>query len=273
MKSFDIHVPSGYKVFYETRFVKFLFMDLNEPVTVVDASLTINNDLTFQIHLRNCLVKGDRVSHITKKETISFISEVANLLACIKSWITDSSSKFSKEALIHISANIIQSTLRDGEENDHDELLTFIVEQLLLCFKKSSAKHYSPKLIINSFLWHMTAPKLYNKLRDVFILPTDRRLRQLSSNCSVELGNIDLRYLRRRLSCMPKERKYCLLIMDEINTAQRIEYSNGNFYGITDDGEQAKTVLAFSLQFVSCKFHDVVMIVPIKTLTVDILKN
>ena len=119
----------------------------------------------------------------------------------------------------------------------------------------------------------MTAPNLYHKLADFFILPTVRRLRQLSQDEKVKENCIDLQYLRSRLSTIPVEQQQCLLCIDEIYTAKKIEYSNGRFYGITEDGKSAKTVLAFLIQSVCCKYKDIVNLVPMDNLTSEILLN
>ena len=49
-----------------------------------------------------------------------------------------------------------------------------------------------------------------------------------------------------------------VLMIDKYYTAQRIEYSNGNFVGLTAKRKQAKTVLTFMIQLVSPKYKDVV---------------
>ena len=79
------------------------------------------------------------------------------------------------------------------EEFDQSPLLNFI-DQLRLLFVSPKGLHYSASVIILSFLWNMTAPNLYNKLSDFFILPTARRLRQLSEHKKVKASYPDLHY-------------------------------------------------------------------------------
>lgn len=159
------------------------------------------------------------------------------------------------------------------EELDHAPLLKFIVDQLELIFVQPRGRQYSVSMLTLSFLWNMTAPNLYFKLAEFFILPTVRRLRQLSQDGKVKENCIDLQYLRTRLSTVPVEHQLCLLCVDEIYTAKKIEYSNGRFYGITEDGKSAKTVLAFLIQSVCCKYKDIVSLVPMDNLTSEILLN
>ena len=131
------------------------------------------------------------------------------------------------------------------EELDHAPLLKFIVDQLELIFVQPRGHQYSVSMLTLSFLWNMMAPNLYHKLTEFFILPTVRHLHQLSQDGKVKENCIDLQYLCTRLSTVPVKHQLCLLCADKIYTAKKIEYSNGRFYGITEDGKLAKTVLAF----------------------------
>ena len=56
-----------------------------------------------------------------------------------------------------------------------------------------------------------------------------------------------------------------------LNIAQRIEYSNGCFVGLTEDGVPAKTVLAFMVQSVCSKYKDVVCLIPVNKLDTGLL--
>ena len=64
-----------------------------------------------------------------------------------------------------------------------------------------------------------------------------------------------------------------VLMIDKVYTAQRIEYSNGNFVGLTEKGKLAKTVLTFKIQSVSHKFNDVVCLLPVNQFDSEFLKK
>ena len=80
-------------------------------------------------------------------------------------------------------------------------------------------------------------------------------------------------YLKRRASHLTDQQKIVTLILDEIYTAQRMEYSNGKFIGITGNGEPAKTVVAFMVQSTSCEYKEVVCLVPVLQLTAAMLEK
>ena len=99
------------------------------------------------------------------------------------------------------------------------------------------------------------------------------KLHSLSRGSTVETCTIDLEYLQRRSNFLSDKEKIVTLLIDEVYTAQRIEFSNGEFVGYTSDGIPAKTVLTFMIQSTCSKYKDVVYLVPVFRLTSDTLYN
>ena len=62
------------------------------------------------------------------------------------------------------------------------------------------------------------------------------------------------------------------LLIDEVYTAQRMEYNNSSFVGLID-GRPAKTVHAFIIQSVAGKYKDVVCLLPVNKLNTPHLRH
>lgn len=151
------------------------------------------------------------------------------------------------------------------------QLLEFIAEQLDLCRKSKGGRRYSTESIIRSYLWYIYSPTLYRQLRQLFILPSPNRLKQLSNACLSSATVIDHHYLAVRTKNLSERDKNVNLSIDEIYTAQRIEYSSGtgSLIGLADDNEPAKTVLAFMVKSLSSHYQDVVKLIPLNHLTAE----
>ena len=60
-------------------------------------------------------------------------------------------------------------------------------------------------------------------------------------------------------------------MVDEIHTANRIEYSKGSFQRLAENGMPSKTVLSFMVQSVHGKCKDIVCLIPVHRLDYSIL--
>ena len=90
---------------------------------------------------------------------------------------------------------------------------------------------------------------------------------------SVEVSSLDLSYLTARTKDLPEECRIMVLMIDEVYTAQRIEYRNEYFVGLTEEGKRAKTVLTFMIRSVSHKYRNVVCLLPVNHLNTEFLKK
>ena len=88
-----------------------------------------------------------------------------------------------------------------------------------------------------------------------------------------ETGRLDFDYLGKRTMDLSDEGKVVTLIIDEVYTAQRVEYNNGSFVGVTDNGTLSKTVLAFIIQSTHGKYKDIACLIPLSKLDPKSFKN
>ena len=167
------------------------------------------------------------------------------------------------------------STCLDENNLDQNEqfLLQFILEKLQLISISKTGRRYSVSMLKTCFLWQFTSTCLYEKLCNFLLLPSRSLLQQLSSPMNVDSHTIDLNYLKARITELtPKECVFVLLI-DEVYTAQRKEYSDGSFISLTIEGKPAKTVLVFMVQSVVGNFKDIFCLVPINKLDTALLHH
>ena len=73
-------------------------------------------------------------------------------------------------------------------------------------------------------------------------------------------------YLEARISNLSSYERNVVLIVYEIYSAQRVEYSSGKLHGI-DDGQVTKTLLCFMVSSVAGPFQDIVCLMPVVNLT------
>ena len=125
----------------------------------------------------------------------------------------------------------MEDSIGQQDAEVHKELIKFIVEQLHLVQLPKQGRHYSSELICLSFLWLMTVGQsMYKKLKKLFILPSVRRLQQLAQGTSIEDSMFNSQYFEKRVSNFTSQQRLVILLIDEVYTAQRMEYSNGKFY-------------------------------------------
>ena len=126
---------------------------------------------------------------------------------------------------------------------------------------------------MTTFLWKLTSPALYRKLVRFFFLPSINHLTKFCADFTVEPGKLNLNYLKERTSNLSREERIVTLMIDEIYTASRVEYSNGSFIGLTEEGIPAKTILAFMVQSIHSNYKDVVCLVPVNKLDTATLRR
>ena len=80
-------------------------------------------------------------------------------------------------------------------------------------------------MLTTFFLWKLTSTALYLKLYDFFILPSCSKLHNLLCQTTVETRVVDQQYLQQRSKDLTEQQRIVTLMIDEVYTAQRVEYS------------------------------------------------
>ena len=158
-------------------------------------------------------------------------------------------------------------------EEDCLPLISFVLEQLKLAFVSKNVRRYSSRTITTAFLWQLKSSWLYKKLRQLLILPSISLLRKPSTDFDVQSRRLDLTYLEQRSARFSQQERLVVLMLDEVYTAKRLEYTNGAFNGLTEAGTLAKTVLTFMVQPICGKYKDVVCLIAVDKLDTQLLKT
>jgi len=276
----DFIMPDGFVYVERPGGCTFLYMpniDNHSECPKLSACICIDETLLLTAHVLGTQLKASTFKHICGEYVVS-VTEVCNVMAYAKSFVDKSCSE--KEGrhtnYVEFAADLVENFLLEDEEHGMENisvypLLKFIAEQLRLCLLSHHARHYSPFSLTTSFIWRMTSPGLYSKLREILILPSNSRLRRLSQGTSVETNTVDCKYIHQRISELSDTEKIVTLCIDEVYTATRLEYVGGRFIGLTDEGKAAKTVLSFMVVSASSKYQDVVSLVPVSSFSTDLL--
>ena len=239
------------------------------------ASVVVGCDLTISAYIASVRLSQSSYQHLLHGKCINSFSALSNLLAHCKSLVDKSTC--TSDSYIDLAVRALHDYIlvqrRNGKMVANVAVLNFIIEQLQLLFKPKEGRRYSATLITMAFLWQLTSTALYKKLKAVFILPSISRLRFYSRGLSVESGLLDLSYLKERIQDLNEQERIVTLQTDEVYPAKRIEYNNGAFVGVTEEGTPAKTVLTFMIQSSCSKYSDVVYNVPVDKLDTNLLRS
>ena len=121
-------------------------------------------------------------------------------------------------------------------------------------------------------MWQKISPSAYRHIyhEDVLTLPTERRIRQLTSAIGVdmELGSSTKAYLRARISKLEAKELMISVLIDEIYSSKQVQYVNGSFYG-NEDENVSKTVLSIMIASIAGKYRDVIAMIPCSSLNAE----
>ncbi|KAG1670928.1 SRSF protein kinase 1 [Nymphon striatum] len=224
----------------------------------LDVTITVNEELV-DTKLFNGVLGVDMKAN-------SF-SAVLNLMACAKSEIEKLDNNYDQ----HIHRKSLQFIEEYASVCD-DEVrskVKFFAEQINLVNKPKAARRYAPETLIMCYLLYCASPSGYKELRkqNFLTIPSERTLQTITD----KVGNIsEFSYLNAGVSKLKQYEKNVILIIDEIYSAKRTEYSaaKGQIFGVTDDGEVAQTLLGFMISSIAGPYRDMVSLFPMKKINV-----
>ena len=108
---------------------------------------------------------------------------------------------------------------------------------------------------------------------EIFILPSIRRQISSASVDRFSAVKVDKTYFLKRTSDLSEMDRHVVLQIDEIYTAQRVEYTGGNIVGLSENGSVAKTGLNFMVTSLSSHYEDVIMLIPMDRLNALLMKD
>lgn len=232
-----------------------------------ERSIVINQSMEVRVYLRNSLISNSQYSHIVS-DKISNVSEILNLMAFLKSQVSNSQLNNEVEDFIESFENLL-SNIDDSDETSRTK---FLLEQLKLSFCSKYSRRYSPELLIFAYLNYSASSSAYSYLRNqnLIILPSVKTLKKITKKVNDETSGLSTKdYLRLRLSKLNEYDKNVILVIDEIYVANKAELSGGKIHGVTVDGSLAGTALCFMIKSLSSKYRDVVGIYPVKSITAE----
>ena len=253
---------------------KITFYSMTENDTgrpVVKYSLIIKNDLHFAMWCNDIEIAPSKVAHICRNKIIDRSSSVLTIIVFLKNLSEE--RNVPSTTTIEYCVKILDKVIPELDDEKASKV-SFLKEQLALSVVQKSSRRYSPNLLAYAALWENTSPALYKQIlkEDILALPTQRHLKKLTSAFTVEAGmsKSTEQYLKTRIKNLSEREKIVNLMIDEVYSAKRVEYSGGTFYGY-ENQNVTKTLLCFMIKSVGGKYMDMVCMSPIDNLDSDIL--
>ena len=245
--------------------------DFGRPV--IKYSLIITEDLKFSMWANEVKVPLAKVKGLFTNEKVTTLSGVLNILVRVKNMSEEKKSVTNSENTIKHCSQLLTEITPNLEE-ETGKKISYLTEQLNLSIVHKNARRYSSDLLCQAVLWDCTSPALFKQIHHegLLTIPTPKHVQRLKVPFSAESGltESNKRYLTARIANLSEREKNVNLILDEVYSSKRVEYSNGTFFGY-ENGTVTKTLLGFMLKSVGGKYMDIVCLFPIDKLDAEIL--
>ncbi|KAG1708496.1 THAP domain-containing protein 1 [Nymphon striatum] len=255
------YIPIGFTWILQSEKLLILSIVWNDGVPRIVGSITLCSSLSISITVNGGIVAPQKFKHITSKEKLENFDTLRNLMAAVKNWIVISETDCSE--LLDKAKDSLEKYMDKCEGIEKQKQCGFLREQIGLLESSKKSRRYSPDCLISSYLLYAASPNAYEEFRkqNLLCLPSSRTLRSLTSIIKAN----ESKYLKSRFSNLNSYERHVILMIDEIYTASRVEYSSseGKIIGLTTDNNVAGTILTFMISSIAGQYRDVVSFYPI----------
>ena len=151
--------------------------------------------------------------------------------------------------------------------------IIFLIEQLELTCHPPKGRRYSASLQAIACLLHTISAACYRKLLqdDILTLPCERHLRRLTNaiNVDLEISESTIAYLKARFTKLSEKDKTVAMLLDEVSSDKKVEYSNGKAFGAENDGDITKSLLCIMLSSIAGRYLDIICMSPISSISAE----
>ncbi|XP_040575184.1 uncharacterized protein [Lepeophtheirus salmonis] len=266
------NLPKGINENSNEDYIILSELSTQDLVPTILYGLKVNSDLTYSIFSKGLPLPIIEIKHICSSKHLSRFSDVNKILSYLK----NRSDESKQASNIKYAIELLEESLyqQDFYSQNH---LGFLIEQLHLHSVSAKGRRYSPEFLGISTLWHNTSPALYNQIREsgMIYMPTESRIRRITNVFSVQGGvpGSTMDYLKSRVESLSEKDKLVSIIIEEVYSSQRVEFSGGNFFGCDSNGNYSKTILCFMVKSVLGNYSDMVAMVPITNISSSIIKQ
>ena len=83
----------GFQTFLENDYILVLYLNLADSIPEVKASVRVKRNMSLEILYKKSIVEMRHVSHLLNgKQTVTFVTQLCNIPAAVKSWVTGEGS-------------------------------------------------------------------------------------------------------------------------------------------------------------------------------------
>ena len=254
---------------FDDSLLVYLMQMLNDVPRIV-ACICLKQDMSVVCSLDEKLVPESHYSDLLTNRRVTKLSQLINLMARVKAWQVDSSSK-PLSLYVQMAVSVLKGALDNISDRNSEEFrkVNVVVQQLRLLLQKKHGRQYSPQLMIFAYMILALSSDAYNVLlqENVLSLPSVATLKKITRKVDASTNVDDASYLQLRVSKLQEHERAVILIIDEIYVSKRIEYAGGDVVGLTPDGKVASTLLCFMIKSVAGHYKDIVALYPVQKLT------